>query len=266
MGKIVAFWSGWHGRGNTSNCIAASMQFSMLNNYESLITHTQYTRSSMEDVFLTGKEDDDILKFSDFGLDSLERALRTGRLETKSFNDYSVNIVPKKLEFLPGSKKTDLKLYQNSIGQTIIDIVLFANSSKDVTFIDVGSTSNDQTTKKVLDIADIIFVTLDQSNIVLKDFFENQIRFLEQLEDKEIILLIGRYDTDSKYSIKKIKKDFNYPGEIIGIPYVTEYFEALNTNSVKKFFDKYYTLENEQFFDSLTYINDIILEFIEQEG
>ncbi|NFL43530.1 hypothetical protein FDB61_17845 [Clostridium botulinum] len=260
MGKIIAFWSPWHGRGNTSNCISSAMQFSMLNDIESVITHTQYTRSSMEQVFLTGKEDDDILKFSDFGLDSLERALRTGRLETKNFNNYSNNIISKKLEFLPGSKKTNVKLFENSIGQTIIDIIDFAKESKEITFIDIGSTANDKVTKRILDIADIIFVTLDQSKIVLKDFFEKQI---ELLKDKEVILLIGRYDLDSKYLIKNIKKEFKYDGEIIGIPYVTEYSDALNSHEVKKFFEKYYLLDNEPFFESLNYINDIILDCIE---
>ena len=259
MGALVAFWSAWHGRGNTSNCIASSMQFSMLNDIESAITHTQYTRSSMEQILLTGKEDDDILKFSDFGLDSLERALRTGRLEPKNFNNYSVNIIPKKLEFLPGSKKTNVKLFESSIGKTILDIVDFARVSKKATFIDVGSTTNDPVTQRILEIADIIFVTVDQSKMVLNDFFTNQMEFLE---DKNVILLIGRYDIESKYLIKIIKKEFKYKGEIIGIPYLTEYSDALNSKSTKKFFDRYYTLDNEPFFESLNQINDIILDYI----
>lgn len=260
MSKLFAFWSGWHGRGNTSNCIASTMQFSMLNDVESVITHSQYTRSSMEQAFLTGKEDDDILKFSDFGLDSLERALRTGRLDPQNFNDYSTNILSRKLEFLPGSKKTNIKLFESSIGQTIIDIIDFAKESKEATFIDLGSSFNDKVTQRVLNIADIIFVTVDQSRIVLQDFFEKQ---YELLEGKEVVLLIGRYDLDSEYSIKEIKKEFKYEGEIIGIPFVTEYSDSLNSHGVKKFFEKYHTLENEPFFESLNYINDIILDHIE---
>ena len=260
MGALVAFWSAWHGRGNTSNCIASSMQFSMLNNIESAITHTQYTRSSMEYHLLTGKEDDDILKFSDFGLDSLERALRTGRLEPKNFNNYSVNVVPKKLEFLPGSKKTNIKLFESSIGRTILDIVDFAKISKEVTFIDIGSTANDPVTQRILETADVIFVTVDQSKMVLNDFFTNQIKLLE---NKNVFLLIGRYDLESQYLIKNIKKEFKYKGEIIGIPYLTEYSDALNSKSIMKFFDRSYALENEPFFESLNQINDIILDYID---
>lgn len=260
MGKIIAFWSAWHGRGNTSNCIASTMQFSMLNDVESVITHTQYTRSSMEHAFLTGKENDDILTFSDFGLDSLERALTTGRLGPKDFNDYSNSIIHKKLEFLSGSKKTNIKLFESSIGQTIINIIDFAKESKEATFIDVASSINDQVTKRVIDMADIIFVTLDQSKIVLKDFFENQYQFLE---GKEVVLLIGRYDSKSEYSIKDIRKEFRYEGEMIGIPFVTEYSDALNSHGVKKFFEKYYSLENEPFFEALNSINNIITDYIE---
>ncbi|MVX63755.1 hypothetical protein GKZ28_08610 [Clostridium chromiireducens] len=262
MSKIIAFWSPWHGRGNTSNCIASAMQFSMLNDKESVITHTQYTRSSMEYAFLTGKENDDILKFSDFGLDSLERALATGRLEPKDFNDYCNNIVNKKLEFLPGSKKTNYNLFKESIGQTILDIIDFSKLSKEYTFIDVGTSLKDKVAERVLEKADIIFITLDQSKIVLKDFFEEQIT-AKVLQNKEVILLIGRYDLDSKYLIKDIKKEFKYDGEIIGIPFITEYSEALNSHGVKKFFEKYYALEDEPFFESLNYINDIILNYDE---
>lgn len=266
MSKIFAFWSAWHGRGNTSNCIASTMQFSMLNDFESVITHTQYTRSSMEQAFLTGKEEDDILTFSDFGLDSLERALGTGRLESKHFNNYSVNLIPKKLEFLPGSKKTNINLFKSSIGSTIIEIIDFARESKECTFIDVGGSINDEVTKRVLTIADIIFITLDQSKIVLKDFFENQYKELKgkkELEGKEIILLIGRYDLESSYLIKDIKKEFKYNGEIIGIPFLTDYADALNSHKVKSFFEKYHLLEYEPFFESLNNINNIILDCIE---
>lgn len=257
MGKVIAFWSAWHGRGNTSNCIASAMQFSMVNNNSSMIAHTQYIRSGMEQVFLTGKEDDDILKFSDFGLDSLERALRTGKLEPKNFDDYTSNVIKKKLEFLPGSKKTNVKIFESSIGQTIIDIINFAKESKEFSFVDVGSAINDDMTKRVLDMSDLIFVTVDQSKFVLKDFFEKQYKLLE---DKNIVLLVGRYDLDSNYSIKDIKKEFKYDGEIIGIPYVTDYSDALNSHSIKKFFEKYYLLKDEPFFDSLNYINELILD------
>lgn len=259
-GKLIVYWSNWHGRGNTSNCIASAMQFSMLNDFESVITHTQYSRSSMEHAFLTGKEDIDIRKFSDFGLDSLERALKTGMLEPEHLNDYCNNIIHKKLEFLPGTKKINEQQFKNSIGQSILNIIEFARNSKDYLFVDLGNPLEDKITNKVLDMADIVFVTLEQSKVVLEDFFKEQI---EKLKDKEVILLIGRYDLESKYSIKDIKKEFKYNGEIIGIPFVTEYADALNSHKVKKFFDKYYSLEDEPFFESLNYISNIILNNIE---
>lgn len=260
MGIIVAFWSPWHGRGNTSNCIATAMQFHYKYNASIIITHTQYTRSNMEAAFLTGKENEDLLNFSDLGIDSIERALKTGKLKNEDFISYC-NKIDNNLYLLSGSKKSNRELFKNSIGKTIEDICRYSKSANDLTFIDVASGMNDEIAKKVLNLADIVVVTLDQTNVVCEDFFNNQIKFIE---NKKLLIAMGRYDFESKYSKSYIDKTFSQ--DVFLFPQLTEYLDSLNTHNVNKFFKTYHYINDEPFFEELNLLVEEIFEISKEFG
>ncbi len=254
MGILVAFWSPLHGRGTTSNCIASAMQFGYRYKNNVVITHTHYIRSTMETAFLKGNETEDLLTFSDLGIDSIERALQTGELRKEDFVSYC-NKVSDNVYLLSGSQKANSELFNNSVGETFQNICRFSKKANSITFVDIESGFTKDIASRVLELADIVVVTLDQTNIFCEDFFNNQINHLDK---EKVITMIGRYDWESKYSKKYIDKEFDQ--NVYVLPQLTEYLDALNNHRVNEFFRNYNFLEEEMFFDELNRLNDEIVE------
>lgn len=246
MGMLVAFWSPLHGRGTTTNCISTALQFSYsyLNNV--YITHTHYTRSIMETAFLNGNEDEDLLRFADVGIDSIERALETGNLKAEDFKSYC-NKITSNFYLLAGSKKLNYDLFNKSIGQTFEKVCRYAKEADGVTFVDVESGFTKEIANKVLDLADVIVVNLDQTNYLCEEYFNQNNTFNIDV-DKEIIV-IGRFDWESKYTKKYIEKTFNV--DCYTIPQVTELLDAMNNHRVHSFFRENYIMQDVLFFDEL---------------
>lgn len=256
----IAFWSPWHGRGTTSNCIATALSFSLNYNANCLLTHSQYVRSTMEQAFLSGDENEDILKFNDTGIDSLERLVKGGQLLPEDFNNYCRVLIKDRLDLLTGSKKSNKTLYSSSIGSTILNILDTAKQCYDFTFIDVNSGVFDDITKKVLKSSDIVVVTLEQNEKVLNDFFQEQYKMFE---NQTLIICLGKFDTKSKCSKKYINVNFNYKNTIYGIPYCTDFLDAINNHQVLKFFytnSSYPKKENIFFFDEVNALSNRIAE------
>lgn len=255
-GFLVAFWSPLHGRGTTANCIAAASQFSYKYNTDVYITHTHYNRSMMEKAFLNEKKvDEDLLSFSDLGLDSIERALQTGKLMPGDFKSYC-NKINETLYLLSGSKKANYTLFNNTIGQTFEKICEFSKENNGITFVDVESGFTRDIACKVIEAADVVVVNLDQTNFLCEEYFnrENEHRIPEEKE----IIVIGRFDYESKYTKKYIDNTFKQ--DSIVIPHLTDYLDALNNHRVKGFFDSYNVLEDELFFDEINRLNEKIVE------
>lgn len=260
MGILVACWSFLHGRGTTSTCMALATQFSYRYNAKVAITHTHLTRSTMETAFLKGNEEEDLLSFSDVGIDSVDRALQTGTLKNEDFGAYS-NKINENLFFLSGSKKTNEDLFKESVGENFENICKYAKESNDITFIDIESGFTKEIAKKVVGLADIVVVVLDQTNQLCQEFFSTTI---QEFNKDEAIIAIGRYDWSSKYSKKYI--DARFKKDVFVIPSITEYLDAMNNHKVNEFFRCNHHLEDELFFDELNRLNSEIVSRAEEKG
>lgn len=255
MGLIVAMWSPLHGRGTTANCIAAATQFSYKYNAKVYMLHTHYSRSTMETAFLSGKEEEDLMTFSDLGIDSIERALKTGLLQKEDFKSYC-NKINDNLYMLSGSKKSRYSLFDKSIGETFASIINFAKESNDITFIDVESAFTKEIAFRVIDLADIVVVNLDQTNYLCEEYFSKDNK--HRIDKEKEMIVIARYDWESKYSKKYIDKAFKQ--DVFVIPQLTEYLDAMNNHRVNSFFKANYELEDELFFDEINRLNERIVE------
>ena len=252
MGLLVAFWSPLHGRGTTANTMASATQFSYTYDADVVITHTHYERSIMETAYLTGKEDEDLLSFSDLGIDSIERALKTNVLKNGDFKTYC-NKLNENLYFLSGTKKASKDLFKLSIGSTFESLCEYAKESNDITFIDVDSIDKDN---PIIELADIVVVNLDQTNYLCEEYFSNK-KNNRISEDKEMIV-IGKFDFDSKYDKKCVDNLFSM--NVVTIPQVSEYLDAINNHKVENFFRTYYYSKGELFFDEVNRLNEMIVE------
>lgn len=258
MGLLVAYWSPLHGRGNTSNCIASAMQLSKRFNIDVFITHTHFTRSTMECAFLQGNEEEDILKLSDLGLDSLNRLVKAG-LNIEDIKSYC-NKIDDNFYLISGSKKSNKELFKENIGRDFGHISHFLKQGDNVTFIDIDSGYSSDIAKDIIDIADIVVVTLDQTNLLCEDYLENDYCISPEQE----IIVLGRFEINSKYTKKFLSKRFHK--EVFAVPVDTDYLDAMNNHRVKDFFNKKYESEDDLFFDELNPLVDEIVFRLKDNG
>lgn len=256
---LVAFWSPLHGRGNTSNCIAAAMQLAMNYNINVFITHSHYTRSTMESAFLKGDEEEDLLKFSDLGLDSINRAIKTGCLEIEDIESYCNRIIDN-LHLISGSKKSNEEVFKQNIGKDFGRICNFIKQGDNVTFIDIDSGYKSDIANEIIKLSDYVVVTLDQTNLLFEDYFNHE----NIITPEQEIIVMGRYDENSKYTRSYTSKKFKCP--IYTIPQDTEYLDALNNHRIKDFFQKKYNLEDDLFIDELNLLVEELVYRFEMYG
>lgn len=258
----ISFWSPLHGKGTTATSIAVALNFALNYDVKCLITHSQYIRSTMEQAFLTGNESESILEFTDNGIDSLQRLVKSGELTGDDFKNYCVNLINNRLDLLSGSKKFNRNLYSQSIGDTIIKIMNKAQSFYDVVFVDLNSGLFDDISKKVLESSDLIIVNLEQNEKMIDDFFKEQIKS-PIFKDKNILICISKYDCESKCSKRYISHNFKF-SPIYSIPYSTEFLDSINNHETLNFFytnNKFVKGEEfEFFFNEINKVTDKICE------
>jgi len=259
----IAFWSNYHGQaGVTSNTIATAIYIAMNYELKVLLTHTQYTMSNMESAFENGINDSII--FDDIGIDAIQRLSKSRKLNSNEFDSYTKTLIDNRLDILIGSSKSKKEIFEDNISNNISDILHYATKQYDLVMVDVNSGIKDQITAKVLEQSDIIIINLSQNEKVIGDYFnmvENK-----ALTDKKKIIVLGRYDFNSKCSCKYVKKTYKCKEDIYCVPYSSEFMDSNNNHNVLKFFLSNRKVksnsDNYSFFKQIEMLSNNILENI----
>ncbi|MDT8718227.1 hypothetical protein IAI10_16290 [Clostridium sp. 19966] len=263
----IALWSPLHGRGNTTNGLAITLAYSLNYEGENVLINTQYTKSIMEGAFFSGRKLAELRSY-DYGIDFLDRlAVGNANIQKEDFYNCSANIIDKRLSIIFGTDKISSGMYSASINNTIKNIVNTADEHYNLEFIDVNSGLKDGITEKVLDNADLVIVTLEQNEQMISEFFTEDHEKLKD-KNKKIIIVIGRYDCESKCSQKYIQKNYRYQDEIFSVPYNIDLLDSINNHRILDYFyvnNKFVMKEdNNFFFQEVNRICDRINSFSEE--
>ncbi len=258
---IFSFWNYLHGRSNTSNCIATALDFALNYKSNSIIIDSEFEKSLMANAFFNN-QNIKILKSLDYGIDSISNTIYSKKkIDIEDFDNFSKSIIDERLSFLPGSGKASRELYNDSLISTLPRILESAKQCYDMVFIDVNSSLDNEITKKILMKSDFIFVSLEQNEKMLDDFFKSDLKYIKE---KNYGIMLGRYDAECKCSAKYIAKKFKYKGNVFTIPYNTSFLNAINGNNVVDFFYKnnidVRKKEDEDFFNELDEISNLLFE------
>ncbi len=258
---IITLLNYMHGRGNSANCIATAVNFSI--NYKSncIIIDSDYEKSLLSNAFFSNS-DVNSLKNLDYGIDSIANLIYSKhRIDKEDFDNYTKSIIGGRLSFLPGSSKVSRKLYNELLIKTMPKILDNAKDCFDMVFIDVNSGVENTLSKKIISVSDLIIVTLEQNEKVLNDFFKNG---TEQLKGKDYVIMLGKYDENCKCSAKYISKTFKFKGDIFTVPYNTHFLDAINNSNVYEYFYKnnlsIRKIEDIEFFNDLKAISNRLFE------
>ncbi len=226
----VSFWSNYHQTGTTCNMVAVSVLAALEYRMRILMTHNHFDRSTLESAFIEKRYiRHELTDLSDTGMDALSRFIKFNKLGKDEITSYTTTILKNRLELLYGTRNTNREIYLSNIKDVIQLILQSATRYYDLIFVDTAPGDENEITLKILEKSDLIIVNLNQNVRVLEDFLSDY----HQLKDR-ILILLGRYNSDSKYNLKAIKKRFGNL-EVQTIPYDIGFADACSESRAVDF-------------------------------
>jgi len=230
--SVVTFWNdGREQTGKTLSIAAISTYMAVEHNYRILIISTGYRDDTLNQCFwkekkvkrnfgLFGPNTNEILEE---GIVGLAKVVKSNKLSPENITNYTKIIFKDRLEVLQGFRGETSDY--DELEKTYPDIINLANSYYDLVFIDLDNEMNPSIREMILANSDLIVANISQRLTSIDRFMETR-ENTPILNSKKTLLLIGKYDKFSKYSIKNITRYMGEKNKVSTIPYNTLFFEA----------------------------------------
>lgn len=230
--SVVTFWNdGREQTGKTLSIAAISTYMAVEHNYRILIISTGYRDDTLNQCFwkekkvkrnfgLFGPNTNEILEE---GIVGLAKVVKSNKLSPENITNYTKIIFKDRLEVLQGFRGETSDY--DELEKTYPDIINLANSYYDLVFIDLDNEMNPGIREMILANSDLIVANISQRLTSIDRFMETREK-TPILNSKKTLLLIGKYDKFSKYSIKNITRYMGEKNKVSTIPYNTLFFEA----------------------------------------
>lgn len=113
----------------------------------------------------------------------------------------------------------------DEIRKAYVEIIALANTYYDLVLVDLDRELGKDISEKIMLNSNIIVANITQRIASINEFIE--LREKDPiLKSQKTIMLIGRYDKHSKYTIKNVARYLKVKEQILAVPYNTLFFEA----------------------------------------
>lgn len=157
------------------------------------------------------------------GIVGLETLMKSNRVSPEQITNYTKIIFKDRLEVLPSFKGENLEY--NEIKTNYPDIITLANRYYDLVLVDLDDEVGDDIANQILQSSNLIVATLSQRLTSINNFMKMR-EEMPAFNSPKTLILIGRYDKFSKYTIKNITRYMGEKNKVSTIPYNTLFFEA----------------------------------------
>lgn len=167
------------------------------------------------------------------GIQGLFILLKSGKITPEIITDYTKIVFKDRLELL-----TNLEIEEQEDEEPMenyFEIIQLANQYYDYVFVDLDNSIGENQINQILKTSDIIVEVFSQRLTKIREFAEVR-KNTEILRGKNTILLISKYNRNSKYKSKNIKSFLNQKKDINVIPYNNLFFEAAEEGTVPDLF------------------------------
>ncbi|MCI8392894.1 MAG: hypothetical protein HFJ24_02890 [Clostridia bacterium] len=240
---IVTFWNDNTGKiGQTHSAMAIASYMGTEHNYKTLLMTTRYDDQIALKAFgyegtaktvglVTGNKQSMDLES---GLEGMEKLVLAKRLSPDMVPNYTKIIYKNRLEVVTAPKKRD-DLDFNRLYNSCKDILMIARQHYDIVFVDLNNGLENETTKEILKMSNIIILNMEQKPSEMQKIYELK-QNKELFDAKKIMYLINNYDRKSKYSSKNISREMGEKKEIMTVPYANLFAEAVQEGTAAEFF------------------------------
>lgn len=254
---IVAFWSNEKEEtSKTASIVATATITAIDNNIKSLLISTVNRDNSLETCFWSSNKIQNLVaqisgtrqsNALESGIDALVKLKNSNKLTPEIIPNYTKMVFKNRLEIVFGSTITSKELLEKN-SKDYKDVISIANKHYDIVFIDLNKGMDEEMSKDILAMSDLVVINISQSLTTIDNYIKFATENL-QFDMRKSILAVGRYDVKSKYNLKNIVRYIGAKQNIYAIPYNTLFFEAIGEGNVANFFLKHRKLNegNENF-------------------
>lgn len=284
--SIVTFWgSGREQVGKTLSLVAIATNMAIEHNKKILIVSASYNNDALKKCYWSEKTNKNKLIIGEpgqislySGIEGLSKIIQSNKITPELIADYTKTVFKNRLEVLLGFEDEEAR-YQSSrnhegeissnsninIAKSYVDIVRLANQYYDTVFVDLDNEIDPSGREAILEMSDVV-VAMTSQKISSIEKINKQKKFLV---GEKGILLVGKYDKKSKYTIKNLTRHLGEKKEILAIPYNTLFFEASEEGQVPDLFLKLRNIkdqsdENEFFMQQIRKVSEEITQKITQ--
>ena len=249
--SVVTFWSnGKEQTGKTLSIAAIATYMAIEHNYKILIIATGDDDKILNNCFWEEKKKKRNLGLfgpntniaMEEGIVGLSKVMKSNRLTAEDIPNYTKTVFKERLEILQGVSGGSMD-YDN-LRQLYPDIINLANRYYDLVFVDLDNELGEDLENKILGNSNLIVANISQRLTSINRFMELK-KEKPILNTNKTILLIGRFDRHSKYTVKNIARYMKEKNRAITIPYNTLFFEAAEEGKVPDLFLKVRRVDEE---------------------
>lgn len=230
--SVITFWNNRREQtGKTLSIAAIVTQMAIEHNYKILVISTGYRDSTLDRCFWKEKKVKRNLGLfgpntnvaMEEGIVGLETVMKSNRISADQITNYTKIIFKDRLEILTSFKGN--KIEYDEIKTYYPEIINLANNYYDLVLVDLDEELGQELRETILNNSNLIVVSLSQRLYSIDNFMSIKEK-TPILNSKKTLLLIGRYDKYSKYTIKNISRYMKEKNKVSTIPYNTLFFEA----------------------------------------
>ena len=169
------------------------------------------------------------------GIVGLEKVMKSNKLSSETITNYTKIIFKDRLEILPSF--TGANTEYERIRKIYPDMINLANNYYDLVLVDLDYELGQEIMDTILGNSNLVVAHLSQRLASINSFMEAK-GTTPTLNSSKVLILIGRYDKYSKYTIKNISRYMGERNKVSTIPYNTLFFEASEEAGVPDLFLK----------------------------
>ena len=241
---IVTFWSnGEEQTGKTLSIAAIATYLSIEHNKRILIISTGHNDKTLDNCFWKERKIKRNLGIfgpntniaMDEGIVGLTKIINSNKLSPENITNYTKIVFKDRLEILQSFKgeRTDYE----RLKQVYSDIINLANNYYDLVLVDLDRELEQEISDTILGNSNLIIANISQRLSSIDRFIELREK-MQFLNSNKTLILVGRYDRASKYTIKNITRYMGEKNKVSTIPYNTLFFEASEEAKVPDLFLK----------------------------
>ncbi len=271
--SIITFMNNDEKESGQSLSVAAIATFMAIeHNYKILIISTDFNDKTLIECFFDSSKAGNLKNIfskslnADIanGLEGLVRMFASNRADKNVIGSYTKPILKGRLDILESPKTNDYKEYIN-ISNYFSQIAEVANTVYDIVFVDLSKRIPKENQRKMLDLSTLVIIGLNQNQNSVKSF-ENLKSADEFFRRKNVLLSIGKYNMNSKYTAKNIGRYLREKNIPLVVPYnilfadhcsdgkILDYFLAIKEYKIGQGKEQYFCTQVRETIERIDYL------------